>query len=133
MTEEPAAASGLTMASSQSSEALWSSSHSNDTRSVNQASALMTSALEESSETENLSDYEEFCVIDEPGLGISVNIVKSDCEVCCVIDESGLGMSVIIVKFATSLNNSSFINLNETTSTCYNLWNVLQFTFILMK
>jgi len=65
-----------TMASSQSSEALWASSQSNDARCINQtSSSSTTSALEESSEAEELSDYEEFCVIDEPGLGISVNKV----------------------------------------------------------
>ena len=56
------------MGSSQSSDTMWTSSQSHD-----QTSVELMSALEEDSESDELSgDYEEFCVIDEPGLGIAV-------------------------------------------------------------
>jgi hypothetical protein len=60
------------MTDSQSSEQMWTSDGSTEPRAL-QSSAMMASTHSESCESGELSDYEEFCIVDEPGLGISVN------------------------------------------------------------
>ena len=60
------------MSSHSSSDDIFSSGLSADHQVALAASVVTSSSMEDSCGTDDLSDYEEFCVIDEPGLGISV-------------------------------------------------------------